>query len=903
MKKIKLITLLAVISILTTSLTVPAVPADSQVQETMLPNGMKIITKEVHTAPVVSFMIWYKVGSRNEDLGKTGLSHLLEHMMFKGTKKYKKGEIDKLVQENGGISNAGTSKDFTNYYEILSSDKIELAMQIESDRMKNSLIDPKEFEAEKVVVLSELEGHENEPDSLIYYDIYAAAFKAHPYHWPTIGWKDDVKNLTRDDLYKYYKTYYVPNNATAVIVGDFDTEQVIKLMKKYFGRIPRGPEPPPVTAIEPVQSGERAITINKAGSTARIMIGYHTPAGDDPDIYALDILEMILSSGRSSRLYKALVDKQLATEVQAGSSTSKDPNLFYVAATAGRGVNIEDVKAAIMNEIDRIKTEPVPEQEFQKAINQLESQFIYMNDSVSSQAIYLGYYESIISWRYLESYLENIKKVTPDDLQKVAQKYFNNENMTAATFIPDTTADSIQSSSMNTLPTTKLGMVAAYKPEESKEQATSSPASESSKGLSRTMLDNGIVVIIQENRSNPTIAVKGSINAGSMLDPEGKIGLADITASLLRRGTTNRSADQISEEMDYAAMSLGTSASTESAGFSGEALSKDFDLMLDLLSDMLRNPIFPEEEMEKLKTMRISGLSQETEAPGEIASREFWGSVFPKGHPYHQPTIEEEISSISSLARDDIVNFYKAHYGPESIIIVIVGDVDTNEALEKIEAHFGNWERTGASAKEPIPDTPIQTGIVRKIIPMEDKSQVEIMLGYSSGLKRSDPDYYAAAVMNYVLGGGGALGSRLGEKIRDEMGFVYNIYSTFDAGNGEGPWYVYLGTNPDNADKAVDEVISQMKFMSEKGVTQEELNRAINYIAGSFPVRNEKNSSIARTLHYAEFYGLGINYFRDYQSIYRAVTLDQANQAAKKYLYPDSYTLIIAGPYSESDQP
>ena len=914
----------------------------AQVQETVLPNGLKVITKEVHAAPVVAFNIWYKVGSRNEQLGKTGLSHLLEHMQFKGTKTFKKGEMDKLIRNNGGISNAGTWKDFTFYWEALSSDKLELAMRIESDRMVNSLLDPKEFKAEMTVVRSELEGDENDPETMIYYELYADAFKAHPYQWPTIGWRHDVETVTRNDLYKYYKTFYEPNNATVVIVGDFDTSKALALAKKYFGKIPRGTEPPKVTALEPEQLGGRRAEVREAGAAYRVMMGYHTPAIGSPDIYPLDVLEIVLSNGASSRLYKALVDKQLATDAWAGATISKDPDLFLLGATARDGVKIEDVESALLAEVERIKSEPITDEELQKALNQLEAQFVYTNDSVTSQARQLGQFETMFSWHFLETYLENARKVTKADVQRVAQKYFTDNNRTTVTFVPEgmnqqSAASSQPSAGSHPHPDpstppagsrlkaglppagegiiiasagqvgqSPVGRYVAYKPVVSGQSSVVSKNNGQLKSEirnpkspipTRIVLENGMTVIIQENRSNPTVAIQGSLNAGGMLDPEGKSGVAQMTAGLLLKGTTKRTADQIASAKDYVGMSLSTGAGTESATFSGYSLSKNFDLMLDLLSDSLRNPTFPADEFDKLKARRLSGIKQELDSPEAVASRAFYGSVFPKGHPYHQLSVDEEIANTTVISRDDAAGFYKSHYGPEGVILVVVGDVDTQEALAKIKTYFGDWKGAGSAKRSPIPDVHLPAAIEKKVIPMPDKSQVNVLLGYPGGLKRTDPDFYATMVMNFILGGGGALGSRLGDEIRDDMGLVYDVYSTFDASLGAGPWYASLGTNPQNTDKAVNALVEQITLMRDKGSTQKEMQEAVDYIAGSFPVRLEKNSSIANTLHAAELYGLGMDYIQRYQSIYRSVTLDQVNAAAKKYLHPDKYTLAIAGPY------
>lgn len=919
--------MLAVIAVILAML-IPAYAGEAKVRETILSNGLKILTKEVHASPVVAFQVWYRVGSRNEELGNTGLSHLLEHMLFKGTKLLKKGEIDRLMRENGAVNNAGTWKDFTYYHETLSSDKLELAMQIESDRMVNSLIDAKELKAEMSVVRSELEGHENEPGSLVSYEMYASAYKAHPYQWPTIGWRHDVEGVNRDVLYKYYKTYYAPNNAIVVITGDFDTAKTLELMRKYFGKIARQADPPKMTAQEPPQLGERRSIVRKAGVAPRVMIGYHIPALGNKDNYALDVLELVLSSGTSSRLYKALVDKQLTTNAYASASYGKDPSLFTAGGTARSGVKIEDVEAALLAEIERAKTEQISNDELQKALNQLEAQFIYTNDSVTDQAEQLGYFETLYKWQFIDEYLENAKKVTPADVQKAAQKYLTTKNSTTVTFIPEVPAAPAKMSyRIDEQQRWKFGDIAAYKPDSEtatgkgfaelsyagKTTAASTlaaspktpakPAVSGSVGTSkptRVVLDNGMVVIIQENRSNSTIAINGKLNAGNIMDPEGKIGLAQITAGLLEKGTTNRTADQISNETDFVGISLGVGADTEYASFTGYSLTKHFDKMLDILSDMLRNPSFPQDEIDKIKSIRLSGIKQQMDSPEALAFRMFSNTVFPAGHPYHQLNIDDELANTSAIQRDDITGFYKEHYGSEGTTFVIVGDVDTKQAIEKIKQYFGSWPKSGTGVDRKIANTPLPGSVSKKVISMEDKSQVDIVLGYPGQLKRSDPDFYAANVMNFILGGGGALGSRLGDEIRDKMGLAYNVYSYFDATRGAGPWISYIGANPANADKAIKTLVSQIELMRTKGAKASEMKEAVNYIAGSFPVRLETNSSVANMLKLAEYYGLGMDYIRNYQKIYRSVTLDQVNAAAKKYLHPDKYTLVIAGPYKES---
>ncbi|HSQ78616.1 MAG TPA: pitrilysin family protein [Nitrospirota bacterium] len=412
---------------------------DLKVTEKVLQNGLKVLLKEEHKAPVVTFQIWYKVGSRNEKLGTTGMSHLLEHMMFKGTKKYGPKTFSQTVMRNGGNDNAFTDKDYTAYFETFAADRIAISLDLESDRMQNLLIDPKEFEPERKVVMEERRMRtDDDPTATMVEEMTAAAFIAHPYEWPVIGWMADISNITRDDLYNHYRAYYAPNNATIVVVGDFNTQALLPQIEKYFGKIPSGPGVPKISAKEPKQLGERRIIVKKQAELPAVFAGYHTPDLKHPDSYALEVLQGILSSGKSSRLYKSLVyEKQLA--LYAGGdydNIANDPNLFYVYAGVMPGKTTEDVEKALYAEIEKLKSAPVTDEEMQKAKNQIEASFIMGQDSIFYQAMLLGQFETVANWRLLEKYVENIRAVTKEDVQRVAKEYFSEDNRTVGILVP-----------------------------------------------------------------------------------------------------------------------------------------------------------------------------------------------------------------------------------------------------------------------------------------------------------------------------------------------------------------------------------------------------------------------------------------------------------------------------------
>lgn len=895
----------AALLILLTALVVSAAAQPQPVIETKLENGLTVLMKESRAAAVVTAQVWFRTGSRNEHTGITGISHLLEHMLFKSSKNYKQGEITRMVRERGGIDNAATWTDFTYYWVLLSSEHLDFALEALAERLGNALLLEEEFEKERTVVLSELQGHENNPDRLLYQAVMAAAFKAHPYRWPVIGWQSDVENVTRDQLAEYYARYYHPNNATLVLVGDFDPEAAMRLIRQRFGGVPSRDLPPPVYTVEPVQRGERTVTIRREGSAERVMIGYHIPSLTDPDIYPIVVLDRILSGGRSGRLYQALVETRLAVSAWSSSGGRRDPSLFLLGATAQQGVTAQQIEQALLDQVEKARSSLPTDEELQAAKNQLEAYFIFQNDSVSDQGEQLGYYNTLDSWRYLDTLIPNIKAVTAEQVRTVAAKYLTRDNMTAGRFIPtdgggggaesEPPAGSVHALR---LPDAREGV--SYYAEHRPVAAESAVKAAEGRRLvepHREVLDNGMVVIVHENHSNPTVAIAGNLKAGSCFDPPGKSGTASLTAEMLGRGTASRTALELARAVEFVGASLGASAGVESANFNASSLARDFDLILELLADQLRNPVFPQDQFENASARSLSRLEQSKESPRTRAFRAFNNSVFPPGHPYHEPTFDQAERELRSITRDDLVEFHRRYYRPDTTIITIVGDVDARAAVDAVKKYFGDWKADGPAPVVDIPTVMPSSPGERIVVPMADKSEASVVFGHAFGVRRSDPDFYAVRIMNQILGGAGALASLLGEEIREKQGLVYNVYSAFDASLGAGPWYASLGTSPKDVDRAVDTVKSVVERFREEGPTQEQFEQAREFIVGVFPIALETNAGIARAILSAEFNGLGMDFLANYAGIYRGVTLEQVRAAAAKYLRPDLATLVIAGPY------
>ncbi len=411
-----------------------------EVQEHLLANGMKVLLVESPKAPVVTVQIWYKVGSRNEVMGRAGLSHMLEHMMFKGTPKYPKGMFSRLIKKNGGNDNAFTSQDFTAYFENLAADKVGLALELEADRLRGLLLDDKEFQLEREVVKEERRlRSEDDPQSFLAESLFAQAFQMHPYHWPVIGWFPDLNAMTRADLKRHYDTYYVPNNATLVVVGDIKAAKLLPVIKRHFEPIPKRPLPSQQVPAEPEQKGERRIIVKRDAQLPFVMIGYRAPNFRSDDAYALTLMESILSHGKTSRLYHSLVyDQKLALAIGAEYSLLQtDPDLLYVFGVVAPGKAPDQVERAVYAEIEKLQKEAPSDQELQRAKNQVEAAYIFGQDSNFRQAMLLGQAETTgAGWRQVEAFVKKLRDVKAEDITRVAQKYLVEDGRTVGILIP-----------------------------------------------------------------------------------------------------------------------------------------------------------------------------------------------------------------------------------------------------------------------------------------------------------------------------------------------------------------------------------------------------------------------------------------------------------------------------------
>lgn len=881
------------------------------VHDVTLPNGLKVLLKEAHHAPIVCVSVWYRAGSKHESAGTTGLAHLLEHMMFKGTSRHGKGEFDRILKENGAVNNASTWLDRTNYYEIIAADRVEIALELEADRMRGALFTQQDLIDEMPVVRNELERGEDNPHRKLFRNVQSMAFLAHPYHWPTIGWRSDVEAITARDIRAYYDTYYHPNNAYLVIVGDFKIADMMALVERHFGAIPAGPTPPVPRTVEAPQRGERRFTLREAGGTPYFLAGFKAPEATHEDIYALDLLAQILGQGRTSRLFEALVKTRLATSASAFNMAkdTSDPFLFFVNAETAPGADRDAVEAALWKEIDRLKDGLVTADELRRAKKQNRVDFIYARDRMENLAFAIGESEITTGYEYLGSYLDRINAVGPEQIREVARKYLIEDTRTVGWYVPTGETGGAEADDDEAAEAAEarrpVGAGPAFRQPSVVERGQQGAGRGGSAGgpgpagsgakVHRRVLSSGMTVLVQENPLNQTVEVQGALYAGVFF--EDSPGLATLVARMLDRGTDSRTADEMAVLLESEGAYIDFGAVRETLRFSSRSLTEDFDLVLDLLADMLSRSTFPEDELELVRSQVINSIRRALNSTAVQAELTALRHLYGEDSPFARLSSGSE-ESLKQVTASELRRFHTEQFAPSRMVVAVVGDVKAPAVFARMEALFGGRAPAPAPALEPLKAfglTRDVSGVLRDHIELPQKNQVDVVLA-RRGIERGAPDYYAAVVGNFILGGD--FSSRLNKELRDNQGLTYGTHSRFSPGISAGPWVASIGVNPANVEKAVEGMIGIVSSFVEKGATQEELTTAQRYLTGSYPMRLETNGAVAGQLLEAELYGLGDGYIRRYPEIIAGLTLEEVNAAVARHCALDQAVLVTCGTLS-----
>ena len=834
------------------------------VHKVVFDNGLTLIVREDHSAPVVSAQAWVRAGSITEGpwMG-AGLSHVLEHMLFKGTSIRGVSQIAQEIEHKGGYINAYTSFEQTVFYINIPSENWQTAVDILADCMQHASIPEPELLKEKRVILREMAMNNDDPSRRANRSLWATAYTTHPYRFPVIGYPDIYNRLKRDDVVAYYKEHYVPNNLVFVIVGDVDAAKVEQELRDQTKDASMGAVAPAFVPPEPTQLSLRERHEEMPMQLSQLHLAWHIPAVTHPDVYPLDVLAIVLGQGNSSRLYRELRQKRgLVLGIDAGSYTPGYPGIFVIEATADPAKR-EAAIAAIREQVKQLAEQPVTEEELRKAIKMTTSAHLERLKTMQGQASDIGQNEFLVGDpNFSDVYLENLRKVTRDDLQRVIQTYFTDNNLTITSLNPP-----------GTLP---------------KPSATTAAKAEIV--IKKFVLPNGIRLLVREDPKLPLVDVHAILKGGVIAETSENNGLTKLTARMLLKGTKTRTAEQIAETMESVGGGISHYSGNNSFGIAAQSLSEDFDRTLDLLADVLQNPTFPEDMLTRERAVQISEFKAEQDQilrKGQQALRE---TMFTQ-HPYRLNQLGSS-NIVSKLTRTDLVDFHRRFVAPNNLVLTVFGNVNADEVRKKVEAKFGAMK----SAKTVFPPTspdPLRAD-ARKVQNVP-KEQAVLLIGYS-GADLFSKDRFALELLSEAYSG---QGSRVFRRLRDELGLCYYVGASQLLGLDPGYFAFYVGTTPQNVATCEKEIFAELEKLEANGLSDEELTRAKNSIIGQRRVHMQDNSELSLLVGTDELCGLGYDNFRTMDDKYRAVTLDDIKRVANQYFTNKAHAVIVVTPAEE----
>jgi len=890
---------------------------------TLKSNGLQVLLLPEHSSPTLTFMVTYRVGSRNEVTGTTGATHILEHLMFKGTaqrNRAKGNNVDQLLERTGARYNATTWLDRTNYYATMGSEHLASVVAMEADRMRNLRLLDADRQPEMTVVRNEYERGENSPFMALYKEIYHTAFVAHPYHHSTIGHRSDIEKVKIEQLRAFYDTFYWPNNATVTIVGDFQPKDALALVKKSFGVYPKSPKPiPALYTEEPPQDGPRRLVVKRPGELGVVAIAHKITQATHPDYAAIALLSAILADGKNSRLYQAITDKNMSTGVSADVGYNADPSLHLLFLPLAPGIRHEDVEKVALQEIERLKKDGVSAQELQAAVAKTLADAAFERDGSFAVAGRLNESIAVGDWSLYYRLEEATRKVTLQDIQRVARRYFNEDQSTTGWFVPTQTGTATAGATSHSaapsalpaakpgpshyrhpdLPTPAIGATARSAVSASNADAvsggTASPVARMAPQAKRLQVA-GIDVVAYRTGVKDVVTLRAALPAGTAL-ASGNPAIAVLTAMLLDQGTQQQDKFKITQQLEAVGANIHFAAGTDVLGISAKCLKKDLPLVLGLLAEELRTPAFSAEEFAKAKKQFSGAVKRQLEDTDFRAEDAFSRLAFQSGHPNRNPEPEALLAAIESASLDEVLAFHKAHYGPAQMKLVAVGDIDATVLQTTVAQVFGGWSGGSAAVRQVKADK--ATAPQQAQVELPGKTSVSILLGQASGLQHQHPDYQALRMGTAILGSG--FTGRLMATVRDQEGLTYSIDAGMDADAfNEGDWKISASFAPAMLDQGIASTRRQLDLWYRDGVTAAEVESRKSNLVGSFQVSLSTSNGLASTFLSALNRGYPLEWVDDYPAKVRALNRSQVNTAIKTYLQPQNMILVKAGSLSEA---
>ena len=856
-------------------------------QTRILGNGLQAVVKESHRAPVVAVQIWVKAGSAYETDAEAGITHLIEHMIFKGTDTRGPGEIAASIEAVGGTINAYTSLDYTVYHCVVPKDYLETAMDVLSDAIFHSSFDPKELEKEKKVVLEEIRMRNDQPRTRLYELMMKTSYSVYPYRRPVIGYPETVSSFTRDDIKRYMARRYRPSQMAVIVAGDCQATETLATIDKYFGKAPaekpesvqfpaEPPQKAPRTAAETMETAEGYLGIAFSG----------VPSFTSDQAPALDVLAALLGSGESSRLAVSLKDrKQLVHSVDASAFTPAGPGLFEFFFT----LKPENAQAAItelFQELERIKTGNISAEELERARIQVETSFVYSQETMEGEARKVGVFTTLAGDPLAEAiYLKRIRAVSASDLKNIAASIFSLNNANIVMVMPE-----------DRVPEISLDL--EYSPSEpQKPEPAPVPVTDVETNYSEDLvhpvrkvtLSNGLTLLIESAPEVPTVSIRLVCLGGVRYETPETNGIFNFLASTWNKGTITRNARTIAALVEGMGGRIKGFSGQNTFGLEARFLTQGLGNGLDLFGDILLNPTFPREEVEKQRTLILARIKQQQDYLPGVAIREFRRLLFAP-HPYSMNPLGTP-ETVMAFQPEDLRAAYRKFLSPDRTVIAVVGDVDPTYITSRFEKLLGNW-KAHQEFMLPSPPSPAPLESPRSITLKRESQQAHIVLGFM-GTTVNSPDRYALDVLGAILSG---QGGRLFRNLRDKESLAYSVTSLDTPGLDYGSFAFYIGCAPGKKNQAQKALWREIYSIIGDPAGQEELERARNWLAGRHEIGLQTHGAKALDMALNELYGLGYDYSPQYVRKIKEVSRAQVYDAAKKFLNTSAYVLVIVGP-------
>lgn len=838
----------------------PSIPPG--VRLTTLNNGLTIIVREDHSAPVVSAQAWCKTGSIDEGkwLG-AGLSHVLEHMLFKGTTTRGAGRIDQEIQDVGGYMNAYTSFDRTVYWINAPNTGAKVVVDVLCDIMQNATLPADELAKELDVIRREMDMNQDDPNRRASRRLFETAFTRSPYRFTIIGYPEIFNELQPQDIAGYYRERYTPNNMFFVVVGDVKADEVIAQVTEAFSKSKLKTLLPTVLPSEPKQTAPRELIEEAPVELGHLHFSWHIPDVRHPDLPALEILATLLGNGRSARLFREVRERQaLVNSIDAWTYNPGEMGLFGMSAMVNAD-KFSAAKDAMLEEIERLKTSLVPAEELSKVIKQFIAGTLATRKTMQGQAQDLGgNWMAANDLSFSERSLAAAKKITPADLQRTARQYLTAENRNLYALLPTGSAP---------------------KQFQILEHTSQNP-------IRKFDLPNGLRLLVKEDHRLPFVEFRAALKGGVLVENSKNNGLTQLASKMLMQGTQKRTAEQIATEIESVGGSIDTFGGNNSFGVNAEVMSSDFEIGLDLLADVLLNPVFPEDAFSREQEIQLAGIKEQNDHMLQTGSRMMRRALFGET-TYGLNSIGSE-ESVQAIQVSDLQKFHREFAVPNNCVLSIFGDVDPEEVKAAVGKVFADWKSQSHSAEKFSKSVPLNR--IQRVEDTRDKKQAVLLIGFP-GVTIFDQDRYALELMQESCSD---LGSRLFVRVREKLGLAYFVGAQHFLGLAPGYFAFYVGTMPEKLSLVETELLKEAALLRTEGLTEEELKRAKAKIIGQKKIGRQDLGSYAMSAALDELYGLGFNYSDGDDAKYEAVTGEQIKAAAKKYLREDALAIAVVKP-------